>query len=90
MGWGSSTLRGGGRKVRSLRRKVLGFEGGNLGGNLGCPGILPGCAGPLGVEGLYGAKVPCPSASYGIRTLTFMSNQFYIGRGVVFNILSTC
>ena len=47
MGWGSSTRRGGGRKVRALPRKFvsLSFEGGNL----GHPGILPGCPGPLGL-----------------------------------------
>ena len=47
MGWGSSTRRGGGRKfVPSLESlSSLGFEERNL----GRPGILPGCPGPLGV-----------------------------------------
>ena len=47
MGWGSSTGRGGGRKLRALLETLssLGFEERNL----GCPGILPGCPGPLAV-----------------------------------------
>ena len=46
MGWGFSTRRGGGRKVRALESlSSLGFEGRNL----GCPGFWPGCPGPLAV-----------------------------------------
>ena len=47
-GWGSSTRRGGGRKVRALPRKFV-FLGFGKGGTWDVLGILPGCPGPLGV-----------------------------------------
>ena len=48
MGWGSSTRRGGGRKVRALLRKVC-LPCVSKRGMWDVPGILPGCPGPLGV-----------------------------------------
>ena len=47
MGWGSSTRRGGGRKVRALPRKLssLGFEERNL----GCPWNFAGMSWTSGV-----------------------------------------
>ena len=47
VGWGSSTRRSGGLKVRVLPRKFvfLGFRRGIW----DVPGILPGCLGPVGV-----------------------------------------
>ena len=48
MGWGSSTRRGGGQKVRALPRKFV-FLGFRREESWDVPGILPGCPGPLGV-----------------------------------------
>ena len=55
MGCGSSTRRGGGRKLRARPRNFvfLGFrreESGDV------PGILPGCPGPLAVFKKFGQK----------------------------------
>ena len=52
MGWGSSTGRFGGQEVRSLPR----FSWGSKGGRWDVPGILPGCARPLGVSKIFGKK----------------------------------
>ena len=48
MGWGSSTRRGGGQKVRALPQKVC-FPWVSKEGIWDVPGILPGRPGPLGV-----------------------------------------
>ena len=56
MGWGSSTRRGGGRKVRALPRNfaTLGFEERNL----GCPGNFAGMSRiPGGVQKMCAKKV---------------------------------
>ena len=54
MGRGSSTRRGGGRKVRALPRKLVGFEERNL----GCPGNFAGMSQtPGGVQKVCAQKV---------------------------------
>ena len=49
MGWGSSTRRGGGRKLRALTRKFNSLPWVSKGGILDGLEVLPGCPGPLGV-----------------------------------------
>ena len=56
MGWGSSTRRGGGRKLRALPRKFvfLGIERRNL----GCPGMFAGMSRtPGGVQKVCAKKL---------------------------------
>ena len=57
MGWGASTRRGGGQKIRALPRKFV-FLGLKRGiGDV--PGILPGCPGPQGVFKKFVQKSSC-------------------------------
>ena len=59
MGWGSSTRRGGGRKLRARPRKFA-FLGFGRERNLGCPGIFAGMSRtPGGVHKVCAKKTSC-------------------------------